>query len=178
MKIVEEHEGSKESDVDADEERIIKGALSFSHKTAEQIMTPRTVVYALPHDAILNKRLLNKIKKEGFTRIPIYKEKIDNTIGVLYVKDLINIRTNTKIEKVYRKEKTLAIQKSMKLDNLLQTFIKSKKHMAFVQDEYKGLEGVVTLEDILEEIIRQEIVDETDRVVNLQKKARAKEKKK
>ena len=72
----------------------------------------------------------------------------------------------------------MSVNKTIKLDNLLNTFIKSKNHLAFVQDEYKGLEGVVTLEDILEEIIRQEIVDETDQVTDLQKKARNKKKKK
>ncbi len=178
MKIVEEHEGSKESDVDADEERIIKGALSFSNKTAEQIMTPRTVVFALDSDAVLDKKLLNKIKKEGFTRIPVYKKTIDDTIGIIYAKDLINIKPNRRVEEIYRKEKTLAVQKSIKLDILLNTFIKSKNHLAFVQDEYKGLEGVVSLEDVLEEIIRQEIVDESDQVINLQKKAKNKKKKK
>jgi metal transporter CNNM len=178
MKIVEEHEGSKESDVDADEERIIKGALSFSNKTAEEIMTPRTVIYALKDDAVLNKTLLNKIKKEGFTRIPVYKKTIDDAVGILYAKDLINIKANRRVEEIYRKGKTLVIDKTIKLDILLNTFIKAKTHLAFVQDEYKGLEGVVTLEDILEEIIRQEIVDETDQVPDLQKKARNKKKKK
>lgn len=186
MKIIEEHEDLKESDIDADEERIIKGALSYSDKTVEQIMTPRTVVFSLNVNSILTQKLLNKIKKEGFTRIPIYENSVDNIIGILYVKDLINIKTGTKIRNVYKKaksrtelgsgagKKVFTVQKKLKLDKLLTMFIESKTHMAFVKDEYNGLEGVVTLEDILEEIIRQEIVDETDNVSDLQKKARRK----
>ncbi|MCD4760664.1 CNNM domain-containing protein [bacterium] len=176
IKIMEEHEGSKRSDLDADEERIIKGALSYSTKNVEQVMTPRTVIYAFKDDTILNQKTLQKIKKEGFTRIPIYKTTIDNIIGILYVKDLIDVKSGIKIDKVYRKESILTVPKQLHLDDLLELFIKTKIHMAFVKDEYQGLEGLVTLEDVLEEIIRQEIVDETDRVVDMQKKARGKQK--
>ncbi len=173
IKIVEENEDSPKSDIDADEERIVKGALSYSNKTAEQIMTPRTVVFALEIDTVLNKTLLNKIKKQEFTRIPIYQDSIDNAIGVLYIKDLINIKPNTKIASVYHKEKVLTVPEQIKLDKLMNMFIKSKIHMAFVKDQYHGLEGIVTLEDIIEEILRQEIVDETDKVFDLQKKAKS-----
>lgn len=177
MKIVEEHGGAKESDVDADEERIVKGALSYSDESTESVMTPRTVVYALGLDAILNNKLLNDIKKEGFTRIPVYKDSIDNVIGILYVKDLINIKAKTKIKDVYRREKILIVSKDLKLDKLLNMFIKSKTHLACVKNEYQGLEGVVTLEDVIEEIIRLEIMDETDKVPDLQVKAKKKRKK-
>ncbi len=171
MKIVEEHEGYKESDVDADEKRIVKGALSYSHKMVREIMTPRTVVYALSVETVLNKSTLNDIKQQGFTRIPVFKNSKDNVIGLLYAKDLINIKPSTIIKNVYRKEKTLTVKEDLHLDELFNTFIESKVHIAFVKDEYNGLEGVVTLEDVMEEILKVEIVDETDTVVDLQKKA-------
>lgn len=174
MKIVEEHEDSKDSDIDSDEERIIKGALSFSEKIVEEVMTPRTVVYALALDANLDSNLLNKIKREGFTRIPVYKETIDDVVGILYTKDLINIKLNTKIKEVYKKQNILFVNKEDKLDVLLNVFIKSKSHLAFVKDEYHGLEGVISLEDVLEEILNREIVDETDKTPDLQKLAREK----
>lgn len=173
MKIVEEHEAYKESDLDADEERIIKGALSYSNKTAEEIMTPRTVVYALEAKRLLDKKTLNEIKKEGFTRIPVYKKSIDAIIGILYAKDLINVALGTPIGNICRKEKNITINNDLHLDALFNLFIESKTHIAFVKDEYQGLEGVVALEDVLEEILRVEIVDETDTVVDLQKKARS-----
>jgi metal transporter CNNM len=172
MKIIEEHEGSKESDLDADEERIIKGALSYSGILVEQVMTPRTVVYAIEKETVLNKSQLERIKKEGFTRIPVYEKSIDTMVGILYSKDLINIEIDTKVDMIYRKAKVFRVSEKMHLDKLLNMFIKSKTHMAFVENEFKGIEGVVTLEDVVEEILRQEIVDETDRTVDLQKKAR------
>jgi len=171
IKIVQEQQGFGESDVDADEERIVRGALSYSHRTAEEIMTPRTVIFALDVNSILDDELLNKIKEEGFTRIPVYKSTIDNAVGILYAKDLINIKPKTKIIDIYKKEKALTISSQIKLDELLNMFIKSKTHIAFVKGKYRGLNGVVTLEDVLEEILRREIVDETDKVPDLQKEA-------
>ena len=174
MKIIEEHEGFKESDVDADEERIVKGALSFGEKTVEKVMTPRTVIFALDINTKLDHKILNSIKKEGFTRVPVYDGSIDSIKGVLYVKDLIDLKQDAMLVDVYKKEKILVVDKGLKLDKMLNTFISSKNHIAFVEDEYGGLEGVVTLEDVLEEILRLEIVDESDRVVDMQKKARDK----
>lgn len=174
MKIVEEHEDLKESAVDADEERIIKGALSYSDKSVEKVMTPRTVVYAIRSGAILDEKLINKIREEGFTRIPVYKGTIDNVVGILYTKDLINIKIGTKISDIYKKENILTVSSNLKLDEMLNRFIKAKTHIAFIKDEYGGLRGVITLEDIIEEIIKQEIVDETDKVADMQQKARGK----
>jgi metal transporter CNNM len=121
---------------------------------------------------VLDNKTLNKIKAEGFTRMPVYSGKIDNVVGVLYAKDLINIKLGTKVEKIYKKENVLKVSRKEKLDKLLNIFIKSKTHIAFVKNEYRGLVGVVTLEDVLEEIIRREIVDETDKVTDMQEMAR------
>ena len=174
IEIVKEHGGSESSDVDSDEERIIEGALSFSEKNVGRIMTPRTVVFALNVDDVLDNDLLNKIKHEGFTRIPVFDDVIDNVVGVLYSKDLINIKHNSVIKEVYSKENVMIVSEEDKLDKVLNMFIESKIHLALVKDEYNGLAGVVALEDVIEEIINREIVDESDQVTDLQKKARGK----
>jgi CBS domain containing-hemolysin-like protein len=85
---------------------------------------------------------------------------------------LINIKFEEKVGDICKKEKFLIVSEDLKLDKLLTMFIQSKSHLAFVENEYHVLLGVVTLEDIIEEIINQEIVDETDKVENLQEKAR------
>jgi metal transporter CNNM len=171
MKIVEEHEGSKESDVDEDEKRIIKGALSYSDKTAKEIMTPRTVVYALDAETQIDDKLLSEIVRKGFTRIPVYKDRLDNIVGLLFAKDLIGLKTHVLVENLCQKS-TLEVNETILLDELLNLFIKNKKHLALVRDDYDGLSGLVTLEDILEEIVNREIIDETDRVSDMQKLAR------
>lgn len=172
MKIVEEHEEMEESNIDADEERIVKGALSFSDKTVRSVMTPRRVVYALEAKSIIDKKLLENIKKSGFTRIPIYRKSIDDIVGVLYSKDLIDIKIGLRIGDVYRKQGLIIVSEDLKLDQLLDIFIKTKTHLACVKNEYQEFDGVVTLEDVIEEILRIEIVDETDKVADLQTMAR------
>ncbi|MBD3311815.1 MAG: DUF21 domain-containing protein [Candidatus Magasanikbacteria bacterium] len=172
MKIVEEHKGSQHSSLDSDEERIIKGALSFSEKSVRQIMTPRSVVFTLDSNATVNKKLLKKIKDKTFTRIPIYKNKKDNIVGILYIWDLLYINLGKKVSAFYEKQKVLQVDGNTKLDEMLNLFIKENRHMAFIKNEFHELEGVVTLEDVLEEILKQEIVDENDKVVDMQKIAR------
>jgi len=178
MKIVEEHEGAKESEIDADENRIIKGALTFSDKKAMDILTPRIMVYAIEKDMILDIKKLKEMRETGFTRFPVYDKEIDNIIGVIFIKDLIGLDKNVKAKDVYDQKKFLEIDDSMNLDELLNLFIKSKKHLAYVKDQYGGLEGVVCLEDVLEEIIKTEIVDEDDKIVDLRKAAKIKSKEK
>ena len=164
IEIIKEHEDSEESELDSDEERIIKGALSFSDKIAEQIMTSKPDVYMLEVSTVLNNEILNKIKEKGFTRIPVYQDSADNVLGMLYTKDLITTEAGAKLSEVYKKVKPLVISKEKNLDHLLNMFIKSKKHLAIIQSETGKLKGVVSLEDVLEEIIEQEIIDETDNI--------------
>lgn len=171
MKIIEEHEDSKDSKLDADEERILKGALSYSDKTVEEIMTPRTVIFALEEDEILDKKILNKIKEEGFTRIPVYKKRIDNIVGILFAKDLIAVRANTKLKNIYKEKRMVKAYRKEKLDIVFNKFIKSKAHMAIIKNKYHGIEGIITLEDVIEEILKIEIIDESDKTPDMQKKA-------
>lgn len=172
MKIVEEHEKDHGSEVDADEHRIIKGALSFSDKTAKDAMTPRTVVFSLSASEVVGPKLIEKIKKNGFNRIPVYEKKIDNVVGLLYVTDLVGARSGTKVGKICERKRILKVLETDKLDDLLDLFLKARIHLAFVTDEYGGLEGVLSLEDIVEEVVGVEIVDESDRYVDMQEKAK------
>lgn len=168
--IIKTHEDSSRSKIDADEEKILLGALSFSDKTVIDVLTPRSVVFALEVDSILNIQTLKKIKKSGFTRIPVYEEHIDNMVGILYAKDLIGVKTNTKIKTIH-KDTFLVVTEDEKLDNLFNKFKRKRLHLAFVYDEFNSFSGIITLEDIIEEIIGSEIVDETDVVVDLRKQA-------
>ena len=171
VKIVAEHESATESEVDEVEHRIVKGALSFSDKMAKQIMTPRTVVYSLEISDILDQNLLDEIREEGFTRIPVYEGSVDNVVGVLYSKDLIGLKPGTAVSALSEKRQLLKISLKTKLDDLLNLFLKSKTHLALVLDEYGGLDGIVTLEDVIEEVFAMEILDETDDIADMQKYA-------
>jgi len=176
QEIIKDHEDSPHSPIDADEERIILGAMSFSDREAYDIMTPKTVVYYLNYHTEITPKLIDEIKERGFSRIPVYEHKIDDMNGILYVKDLIGIDLSKSITvaDICRKDYYVSVEGTIKLDNLLNLLIKKKRHIAFVFDEFGAFNGIVTLEDIIEEILKVEIVDEADKVTDLQHFAREK----
>ncbi|MBU1890060.1 DUF21 domain-containing protein [Patescibacteria group bacterium] len=160
--LVEFHEDHPQSAIDEDEERIIKGALQYSDTTAKQVMTQKENVFALEKSVILNDRLLRKIMVKGFTRIPVYKNDIGNIIGILYTKQLIGVDQGTPLKEVFRKRETVKVSEDIKLDALLNKLVKRRTHLAFVYNQKDELVGIATLEDIIEEILKREIVDEYD----------------
>jgi metal transporter CNNM len=171
MRLVEDHEDLKESDIDEDEEKIIKGALSFSNKTVQDIMTPRTEIFSLSEDEKLTETNIQKIFKTGHSRIPVYKKDLDEVVGILYVKDLVANKYKGKIALNLLRKNAIFVDYDKKLDDLLNAFKKTRQHLFLVLGEYGGIVGLVTIEDVLEEIIGQEIVDEYDEFENLQEHA-------
>ena len=171
-KIIEEHGEADMSEVDKDEERIITGALTFSDKKVENIMTPRTVVKAFSVERIVDEELYAEIKKSGHSRFPVYKKDIDTIVGILYTAQLIGSKNEgKKITDVMTKQVRF-IQEDNSLDDALDMFLRTHKHLCVVQDEFGGVVGVLTLEDILEEILKKEIIDETDKHVDMRQFAR------
>ncbi|TAK50541.1 MAG: DUF21 domain-containing protein [Saprospiraceae bacterium] len=163
--IIKHHEDAEESDIDEDEERIVLGALAYSDMTAEMVATPRSVVYALDASDVIDEKLIKEIKDKGFSRIPVLaKDSMDDIEGILLARDLLGVRWEDghTVGEFTRKE-ALFIKESMKLDDLLNHFLNSKKHLACIYDEFGVFLGVVTLEDILEEILKMEIIDEADK---------------
>ena len=151
---------STEEEVD-----ILKSIVKFSDVTAKQIMRSRTEVVALEEDTPYPE-LLNTIKECGFSRIPIYQEDFDSLVGILYVKDLLghlNEKDNFNWQQFIRKE-ILYTPESKKINELLKEIQLKRNHLAIVVDEYGGSAGIITLEDIMEEVIG-EIKDEFDEEV-------------
>lgn len=161
LEIIKDHEDSIDSKIDADEESIVLGALTFSDKVVSSIMTPKSVVYMLEKGTKLSKALLNEIKESGHTRIPIYDINTDNIVGILLSKNLIGVKTGL-ISDYITNGKILRVTTNTKLDYVLNHFTKHKSHLSIVTDEYHTVVGVVTLEDVIETILNREIVDESD----------------
>ena len=162
--IIKHHEDAEESEIDEDEERIMLGALGFSDMQAKTIATPRIVVYALSGARPIDLDLILEIKAKGFSRIPVYENRMtDNIIGILLVKDLLGLDLNsgTLVREVMR-TKTMYAKQDILLDTLLNNFLSSKNHLACLFDEFGTFQGVITLEDIVEEILNSEIMDEMD----------------
>jgi len=161
VKLIEHHEDSKRSDIDADEEKIMKGVLTYSNKIVSDIMTPIGKVIALEADSRLNIAMVRQIRSYGHSRIPVYKDNINEIVGILYVKDLVGVELDKKSIKDIMRTKIIHVRTDRKLDNLLNDFKRTRKHIFIVANKAKVV-GIVTIEDVLEEIIGDEIIDEFD----------------
>ncbi len=162
VKIIEEHEDANMSDVDEDEERIITGALTFSDKRVEAVMTPRNVVRSFEEGRTIDEVLFAEIMQEGHSRFPVYSRDKDNVVGILYSKHLIGASMVGKVIKDVMQTDVQMVTEDESLDDALDVFLKTHKHIAIVKDEFGGVSGVITLEDIIEEILKKEIIDESD----------------
>lgn len=155
-------EGEHDGFLEPDARDMIEGVMELDDNDVTHVMTPRTRVDAL-EASVSWEEMMEFVVSSGRTRIPIYRETIDHVIGLLYAKDLLR-------ESMRPKRRPLAsllrepikVPSSMLLDEMLKIFLHGRTHMAIVIDEYGGTEGVVTIEDVLEEIVG-EIVDETDK---------------
>ncbi|CAM1360161.1 gliding motility-associated protein GldE [Tenacibaculum xiamenense] len=143
-----------------EEQKILEGIVTFGNTETVQIMKPRTDVCAISDSASYDE-VLKVILKNGYSRNPVYQENIDNIVGVLYAKDLLVHldKTNFKWQELVRKP--FFVPENKKLDDLLKEFQEKKNHLAIVVDEYGGTSGIVTLEDVIEEIVG-DINDEFD----------------
>jgi len=143
-----------------DEQKILEGIVNFGNTETVQIMKPRIDIFALSDEEDYE-IVLHKILENGYSRNPVYKENIDNIIGVLYAKDLLAHlnKKNFKWQSLVRE--AFFVPENKKLDDLLDDFRDRKNHLAIVVDEYGGTSGLVTLEDVIEEIVG-DINDEFD----------------
>lgn len=158
-------EAENEGGINPQQLEIIKSAIELNEQEVIEAFTPRVDMIAVK-DSCGKEELLNLFIESGFSRIPVYHDNIDNVIGIINEKDLINIVVNNNNEEISSIIKPLnVIQPHMKLSHLLKVLQNNKSHMALIADEYGGTMGIITLEDILEELVG-EIWDEHDKVVN------------
>jgi gliding motility-associated protein GldE len=149
------------TDVVKDEKEMLEGIVRFSNLEVSEIMKPRTDVTAVDLDTDLD-TLFRIINESGYSRIPVYEETSDHLKGILYVKDLIpHINEMGKFKWQGLIREPFYVPETKKINDLLKEFQEKKIHLAIVVDEYGGTEGIVTMEDILEEVVG-EITDEWD----------------
>jgi len=155
--------GAEEGSILKAEKELLKNVLQFNDIHVEEVMTPRVSVDALPIESTLQEAVDFVIHK-SHSRIPVYKDTIDNIVGIITIKDVLimseKYHTNKKLENVELK-KPIVVPVSKKIDVLFREFQYARTHLAIVIDEYGGTAGIVTLEDLLEEIVG-EIIDESD----------------
>lgn len=159
-KLSQAFELTAEEETTKEEQRILKGIVNFGNTDTKQVMCPRIDLFALSQD--MNMETITKqILEKGFSRVPVYEESIDKVIGILYTKDLLPYldQPNFKWQKLIKPP--FYVPENKKLDDLLKEFQHKKIHLAVVVDEYGGTSGIITLEDVIEEIVG-DISDEFD----------------
>lgn len=154
-------EAENEGDIDEHESELIRSAIEFNDLTAEEILTPRVDIVAVDVEDSLDD-ISNTFTESGYSRIPVYSESVDNIIGILHEKDFYSLRDKKTVREMM--SNPLCVVPTTQLSVLLKLLQKTKNHMAVVMDEYGGVSGIVTMEDILEELVG-EIWDEHDEVI-------------
>ena len=158
MSLVDEAEES--GTLKEDESELVRSALEFDDLKVEDILVPRVDVYAVDEDSTMEE-VREVFQKTGYSRLPVYKETIDNVIGLIHERDFFNGYVNGEKEIGHLVQEIVFTTEYTRISMLLKQLQKNKIHMAAVSDEYGGLVGIVTLEDILEELVG-EIWDEHD----------------
>lgn len=154
LELTSEHDTTKE------EQKILQGIVSFGNTDTKQVMQPRIDVFALNVEQPYSE-IIPEIIENGYSRIPVYKDSMDNIVGVLYVKDLLPYIDKQTFDWTTLLRAPFFVPENKKLDDLMAEFQEKKVHLAVVVDEYGGTSGLVSLEDIIEEIVG-DISDEFD----------------
>ena len=148
------------SETSQEEQKLLEGIVAFGNIDTKQVMKPRMDIFALSLDTPFQE-VLKEIAAHGYSRIPVYKESVDAITGILYVKDLLPHLHKTNFNWQNLQREAYFVPENKKLDDLLSEFKSMKMHLAIVVDEYGGTSGLISLEDIIEEIVG-EISDEFD----------------
>ncbi len=151
---------TSEQDTTTEEHKILQGIVSFGNTDTKQVMRPRMDIFALNSEQKYSE-IIPEIVKNGYSRIPVYKESIDTVIGILYVKDLLPYIDRKQFDWTSLLREPFFVPENKKLDDLMVEFQTKKVHLAVVVDEYGGTSGLVSLEDVIEEIVG-DISDEFD----------------
>ena len=153
--------GEEKGAIEAGEKEMINKIFEFNDRVVSEIMIPRTQVYALDMELTISEAIDELNEDTRYSRVPVYDENIDNVRGIVYLKDMLltSKNKNTKLKNIARE--AIYVLESVYIDDVFKELKKNKKQIAIVVDEYGGTAGIVTMEDILEEIVG-EIYDEYD----------------
>jgi CBS domain containing-hemolysin-like protein len=167
------HLGAREGEITKDESRMVRNIIDLENHNVQEIMTPRKMIFSLPVEMTIEEAF-KKVSGRGITRIPIYEGDKENITGYVVRHDLSDYKMSNKTEGSLQTIMRPISHVSDKTNclSMLTNFLKQRKHIAIVSDEFGGVDGLVTMEDLLETLLGSEIVDETDQIIDLQEAAR------
>ncbi len=170
--------GRKSGEIEPQQERVIANILKLQDKTVRQVMTPRTVVFSLSEDLTIDEALKMREQWSRHSRIPVFDKDQDDVVGIVLSR---NVLLSLSEGKKHQKLSTLMqpvhfVPEAAPLNKILMEFFEQRIHLFVVVDEYGSVTGVISLEDIIEEIVGREIIDESDTAGNLREYARHRKK--
>jgi CBS domain containing-hemolysin-like protein len=167
--------GEDEGTIEEDESTIIENLLRLDNITAEEVLTPRSVVYALQKDLTV-RQALDEYENIIFSRIPVYDKDLDEITGLVRRDNLLNSKAEDQFDVTMEElsEPVHIVNEKDSIGSILDEFVHRREHLFIVKDEFGQFVGIITLEDAIETLLGVEIVDETDSVVDMRKLAEAK----
>ncbi len=170
--------GRKSGEIEPQQEKVIANILKLQDKTVRQVMTPRTVVFSLSEHITIGEALKEKDQWSRHSRIPVFDKDQDDVVGVVLSRNvLLSLSEGNNNQKLSELMQPVHfVPEAAPLNRILMEFFEQRIHLFVVVDEYGGVTGVVSLEDIIEEIVGREIIDESDKAGNLREYARHKKK--
>lgn len=164
-----------DTDLSGEELRIVKHALNFGEKQVHDIMTPRSVMFSVREDDVLGPLLLDELHKTGHSRFPVFNPANTEAVGMLYVKDLLDVKSHTRVAEVMHTP-IHYVNEDRELDHVLQAFIRTKQHLFLVVNSFAEITGLITIEDIIEQVLGKPIIDEFDKYDSMRDVAEARAK--
>ncbi|RMF08591.1 MAG: HlyC/CorC family transporter [Candidatus Neomarinimicrobiota bacterium] len=167
--------GETEGTIEEKESEIIENLFNLRNVSAEEVMTPRSVVFAVEASMTVGE-VVNRFSPIAYSRIPVYQENLDNVVGFIHRYDLVNAQAEDRFDIQVQElmEPIITVQQDRSVADILDDFVRNRQQIFMVTDEFGTVTGLITLEDAIETLLGVEIVDEHDSVVDLRKLAREK----
>jgi magnesium and cobalt transporter len=157
---------SKGSILTAQERKTIAGALTYADKKVREVLIPNSVVKNIKVSEELSPVVIGELHDSGHSRFPVVSDSGKEVLGTLFIKDAVGVKSNKKVSDVMRAE-VYYLNEEQSLHDALKAFLKTKHHLFMVVNEYEDIVGIITIEDVIEQIIGEKIVDEFDQYDDL-----------
>ncbi len=162
FELIERQQNQPDSRISKAELDIIRHVLTFGDKLVRDVMVPKRVVKMIPADEHVGPVLLDELHKSGYSRFPVYEGSQEHIVGILHVRDLVNARASGNVSSLMNKS-VYFVHDEQPLPHVLQAFLKTKYHLFVVVNAFEEIVGIITIEDVLEQVIGKPIMDEFDK---------------
>lgn len=162
LALIERQRGQADSRFSSEELSLVSHALTYGQKTVHDVMIPRKVVRSIAADEAIGPIMMGELHDSGHSRFPVYDSNEENIVGTLFLRDLLNARKGGMVRKIMD-DRVFYVHEDYTLERALHAFLKTKRHMFIVVNNFEEFVGIITIEDILEQVIGHNIVDEFDR---------------